>query len=125
MVAIPVEAAEARNNGAIQVVSLQSGWLVAVTRAPVYDATKKPTIQPTSCRSRPSRLVRSSQATRPPGKRLPSSDRPLHSPKTVRAHDPTDIGDQDFISGARAISRHDSPDHGQPALRADSTTSDR
>src|SRR5262245_34192424 len=43
-----VEAADARNNGDSQTVSLQTGWLVALNRPPVYEATKNAATQPTA-----------------------------------------------------------------------------
>jgi hypothetical protein len=59
MAARPVELAEVKNRGAIQTLSLHTGWFVAVSRAPVYDATKKPTSEPTTCKQRPRMLNRS------------------------------------------------------------------
>src|SRR5262249_41643499 len=124
MVARPVEAAEARNSGASQVVSLHIGWLVALSSAPVEEATKNPAAQPRAWRAPWSQPLRNQRPGQRWGQMAARNEANEQAPKTARPQEPTDIGDQYLNIGARTASRQPAAENGKPCASASFVTSD-
>src|SRR5262249_10247545 len=114
----------ARNSGASQTVSLHTGWLVALSSAPVYEATKKPPAHPSACTIACGHGLRSQRPGQRFGHIAATNDRKEQAPKTVSPHEPADIGDQYLNITAFHMVRQPAPVVGKPAANASLTTSD-
>src|SRR5260221_10850811 len=77
-----------------------------------------------TCRPRANQPRRVKWVSFPSDLKLPKNDRLLHRPKTLRAQEPIDMGDQVFMSGACNMVLHPLPDPGQPSAKASLTTPD-
>src|SRR5437868_4963740 len=74
-------------------VSLHTGWLLTLSRTPVYDATNMPSTAPTTLNSRFS-SGGTSGAPRRSLSHASAADTKANNPNARSAHAPTDIGDQ-------------------------------
>src|SRR5207248_2729960 len=94
-------------------------------RAPVYAARKNPTRHPTTANTRANTPFSMKRPSHRLGHVTAINDTNEQRPNSARATDPTDIGDQYFISGAWNMSPQARTENGQPRWNASFTNSDR
>src|SRR6202022_1107851 len=95
-----VEAADARNSGDSQTVSLHIGWLVALSSAPGEGAMKKPAAQPMVWRIRCGQRSCNQRPGQRWGRTAARKEAKAQAPNRVRPQEPADIGDQYLKAGA-------------------------